>query len=341
MLPNRFADRGEAPEFNAVDASLWFVVAVHDLLRRRRARAARACTRARSRARSQRAVDAIVDGYARGHALRHPRRRRRPARCRRARRAADMDGREGRRLRRHAAHRQAGRGPGAVAERALQSPPTLAARWATLLRRAAGVSFEARFWNDATGCLYDVVDVDHEPGTRRRRRSGRTRSSRVGGLPSRSSTASARAASSTRSSASCWTPLGLRSLAPASPATGALRGRRRRARRRLSPGHRVAVAHRRRSSTRGCACTAATPTARGSARRASSRRSLAHLDDARPRPCLGDRRRRAAAHAARLPVPGVVGRRSCCGSTVSFSPPLPSRRVTLGALGHRSAWRNG
>lgn len=32
MLPNRFPDHGEAPEFNAVDASLWYVVAVHELL---------------------------------------------------------------------------------------------------------------------------------------------------------------------------------------------------------------------------------------------------------------------------------------------------------------------
>jgi len=29
MLPNRFPDRGETPEYNAVDASLWFFVAVH------------------------------------------------------------------------------------------------------------------------------------------------------------------------------------------------------------------------------------------------------------------------------------------------------------------------
>ena len=31
MLPNRFPDRGETPEFNSVDASLWFVTAVRDL----------------------------------------------------------------------------------------------------------------------------------------------------------------------------------------------------------------------------------------------------------------------------------------------------------------------
>ena len=30
MLPNRFPDDGQAPEFNSVDASLWFIIAVHD-----------------------------------------------------------------------------------------------------------------------------------------------------------------------------------------------------------------------------------------------------------------------------------------------------------------------
>lgn len=33
MLPNRFPDSGERPEYNTVDASLWFFVAVHDYLR--------------------------------------------------------------------------------------------------------------------------------------------------------------------------------------------------------------------------------------------------------------------------------------------------------------------
>ena len=30
MLPNRFPDAGDAPEYNSVDASLWFIVAVHE-----------------------------------------------------------------------------------------------------------------------------------------------------------------------------------------------------------------------------------------------------------------------------------------------------------------------
>ncbi len=33
MLPNRFPDAGEAPEYNTVDASLWYFVAVHEYLR--------------------------------------------------------------------------------------------------------------------------------------------------------------------------------------------------------------------------------------------------------------------------------------------------------------------
>ncbi|HLQ46235.1 MAG TPA: glycogen debranching enzyme N-terminal domain-containing protein, partial [Planctomycetaceae bacterium] len=32
MLPNRFPDHGESPEFNSVDASLWFVIAVQEFL---------------------------------------------------------------------------------------------------------------------------------------------------------------------------------------------------------------------------------------------------------------------------------------------------------------------
>ena len=33
MVPNRFPDSGERPEYNAVDASLWYVIAAHELLR--------------------------------------------------------------------------------------------------------------------------------------------------------------------------------------------------------------------------------------------------------------------------------------------------------------------
>ncbi len=59
MLPNRFPDGGGAPEFNAVDASLWFIVAVHDLL-------AGAPVEEAAAERLRGACIAILDGYAAG-----------------------------------------------------------------------------------------------------------------------------------------------------------------------------------------------------------------------------------------------------------------------------------
>jgi predicted glycogen debranching enzyme len=59
MLPNRFPDRGETPEFNSVDASLWFVVAAHELLQ------TGACSTEEA-ARLHAAIEAILDGYSRG-----------------------------------------------------------------------------------------------------------------------------------------------------------------------------------------------------------------------------------------------------------------------------------
>jgi glycogen debranching enzyme len=32
MVPNRFPDRGSEPEFNSVDASLWYIIAIHEFL---------------------------------------------------------------------------------------------------------------------------------------------------------------------------------------------------------------------------------------------------------------------------------------------------------------------
>ena len=55
---------GDAPEFNSVDASLWFVIAVHDLLCRRGGRKRR--YRAPRSPPLEAAVDAIVEGYSHG-----------------------------------------------------------------------------------------------------------------------------------------------------------------------------------------------------------------------------------------------------------------------------------
>ena len=72
MLPNRFPDQGDAPEYNSVDASLWYVVAVHDYLRAREAEGRQALPRG-----DRSALDDAVAGDPRRatprHALRHPR----------------------------------------------------------------------------------------------------------------------------------------------------------------------------------------------------------------------------------------------------------------------------
>ena len=51
MVPNRFPDQGGAPEYNTVDAALWFCVAVHDLLQA-----------GAGDDRLRRAVEAVIDG---------------------------------------------------------------------------------------------------------------------------------------------------------------------------------------------------------------------------------------------------------------------------------------
>src|SRR5262249_10678196 len=64
MLPNRFPDHGEVPEYNSVDAALWYVVAVHDYLRVSAARNRELPRDTQETLR--RAVEAILEGYARG-----------------------------------------------------------------------------------------------------------------------------------------------------------------------------------------------------------------------------------------------------------------------------------
>ena len=172
--------------------------------------------RRRARRRSRAAVDGNPRRLRGRHALRHRARRGRPAARRRAGRAAHLDGRQGRRLGGDAAHRQAGRGPGAVAQRARASPARCVGRAGASLERARARRLRSALLRTrAGGACYDVVDADHVPGQRPIPRSGRTRSSRSAACPSRCWTSRGARAWSTRSSATLLTPLGLRSLAPA------------------------------------------------------------------------------------------------------------------------------
>jgi predicted glycogen debranching enzyme len=155
MLPNRFVDGGDTPEFNAVDASLWFIIAVKDYCDR-------AGANGDSRQKMMTAVQQILEGYARG--------------TRYGIRLDDdgllacgvpgvqltwMDARVGDRV---------------ITPR-IGKPVEVQALWLNALRIGAAndprwmaiyergrASFVSRFWNDADACLYDVVDVDHQRG---------------------------------------------------------------------------------------------------------------------------------------------------------------------------------
>ncbi|HEX4404794.1 MAG TPA: amylo-alpha-1,6-glucosidase, partial [Polyangia bacterium] len=77
-------------------------------------------------------------------------------------------------------------------------------------------SFEARFWNEARGCLYDVVDCDHVAGAV----DARLRPNQifaVGGLPLQLLTPARAARLVAAVERQLLTPIGLRTLAPGEP----------------------------------------------------------------------------------------------------------------------------
>jgi predicted glycogen debranching enzyme len=208
MLPNRFPDRGEEPEFNAVDAALWYVVAVHDFFQ------ASAHVAAEERRLLGAAVERILAGYAAGTRFGIH---------------ADADGLlaagvPGVQL----TWMDAKVGDWVVTPRigkpvevqalwlnALRVGSATSERWAALYARGRA-AFEARFWDEARGCLHDVVDVDHRPGTH----DPTFRPNQVfavGGLPF-AVLEGARARRVVHAlEGQLLTPLGLRSLAPDEP----------------------------------------------------------------------------------------------------------------------------
>jgi predicted glycogen debranching enzyme len=212
MLPNRFPDRGEAPEFNSVDASLWYVVAVHELLEL--AAGDPALLTAGARRALEEAVRQIVSGYAAG-----------------TRFGIRMDvdallaaGAPGVQL----TWMDARVGDRVITPR-IGKPVEIQALWLNALAIASRVdsswqgvfergraSFAARFWNAALGRLADVVDVDHVPGTR----DDTFRPNQilaVGGLPFSTIAGEPARRIVDAVERALLTPLGLRSLAPGEP----------------------------------------------------------------------------------------------------------------------------
>ncbi len=208
MLPNLFPSGGAAPEYNSVDASLWFVVAVRALSNATSGQVPQipapfiaACDEILTRySRGTRYgirmdsdgllaagapgvaltwMDAIVDGV--------------PV-TPRAGKAVEVQ---------------------ALWINALEFAASWNTRWRVTAARARD-SFAKRFWNERHGCLFDVVDVDHMAGAV----DDRLRPNQVfacGGLP-------LALVEGTRAKSivdvlvkELWTPMGLRTLACSEP----------------------------------------------------------------------------------------------------------------------------
>jgi predicted glycogen debranching enzyme len=214
MLPNRFPDGGGVPEYNSVDASLWYIVAVHDYLQ-----AAGNNVPLNVRDRLRQTVEAILTGYAAG--TRYGIRRDGDGLL-----AAGVPGVQ-------LTWTDAKVGDWVVTPR-IGKPVEVQALWLNALRIGASLStkplatqwsawyargldsFRARFWNESGGYLYDVVDPDHQPGAV----DATLRPNQifaVGGLPYPllDNEPGRRVVDAVE--ARLLTPLGLRSLAPGSP----------------------------------------------------------------------------------------------------------------------------
>jgi predicted glycogen debranching enzyme len=223
MLPNRFPDRGDTPEYNSVDASLWYIIVVHEFLDAAQGHPALVNERETLFA----TVEAILQGYLRGT--------RYSIRC-------DADGLlacgvPGVQL----TWMDAKVGDWVVTPRVGKPVEVQAlwlnALWLTLrhdgswraLFEQGCASFRQRFWNEARGCLFDVVDVDHRTGTT----DDRLRPNQlfaVGGLPLALIEGDRAARIVQVVEEQLWTPMGPRSLAPgekdyAPHYTGSLRER--------------------------------------------------------------------------------------------------------------------
>ncbi len=208
MLPNRFPDGDQPPEYNAVDASLWFIVAVHELIGHG--------IPPEAGVRLQAACLAILEGYAAGTRFGI---------------GLDADGL----LRAGAPGQQltwmdAKVGDWVVTPRA-GKPVEVQALWINALAVAGGwaggarwaaleanarAAFLCRFPDPATGGLYDVVDVDGVPGTVDRRvRPNQILA--VGGLPYQVVPQAVARGIVGLMEQRLLTPLGLRTLDPADP----------------------------------------------------------------------------------------------------------------------------
>jgi len=212
MLPNRFPDGDFAPEYNSVDASLWFIIAANEFMSLAPLRIG--LLSPAEEAKLIHATHEIIDGYRRG--TRHEIR-------------MDEDGliaagEPGVQL----TWMDAKVGDWVVTPR-IGKPVEIQALWLNCLwlagRRkpelaeifdAALPTFRKKFWNEETGALHDIIDVDHAIGTVDRSfRPNQILA--VGGLPYVLIEGRRARSIVDQIEQKLWTPMGLRTLDPADP----------------------------------------------------------------------------------------------------------------------------
>jgi predicted glycogen debranching enzyme len=212
MVPNRFPDGGSEPEFNSVDASLWYIIAIHEFLQAAEKSAQQVSPE--DRMILCRAIESILSGYTNG-----------------TRFGIHLDkdgllaaGSPGTQL----TWMDAKIGEWVVTPR-IGKPVEVQALWLNALKIGSILSdpwnepfqrgmaaFDACFWDKSSGFLYDVVDCDHRPGTV----DASCRPNQifaVGGLPFPLLHGTRARQIVEVVEQRLWTPMGLRSLAPGEP----------------------------------------------------------------------------------------------------------------------------
>ena len=209
MIPNRFPDQGDEPEFNSVDASLWYVVAIHEYWQLLESTGAKQNDDEQIKLRS--AIEAILEGYSQG--TRH-------------RIAKDEDGliaagEDGVQL----TWMDAKVDDWVVTPRigkpveiqclwinALWIAAKFSDSWKPVLKKAEQ-SFREKFWNEESQCLFDVIDNNHVTGqVDHAIRPNQILA--VGGLPYRIIEGDQAKSIVETVEEKLLTPLGLRSLSP-------------------------------------------------------------------------------------------------------------------------------
>jgi predicted glycogen debranching enzyme len=207
MVPNRFPDQGEAPEYHSVDASLWYIIASYDYLKSAR----EGNLSKKDWSEFQAPVEKILRGYSQGT--------RWGIQC-------DVDGLlwagEGddsltwmdARVNNRAVTPRVGKPieVEALWVNALWVGGHFSEEWETLFKKAL-TSFQNRFWNGAAGYCYDVVDVKRQPGTG----DASFRPNQIlalGGLPLTLLDDEKVKLVLAAVESKLWTPMGLRTLAP-------------------------------------------------------------------------------------------------------------------------------